>query len=1384
METQTISQPEAGYVSGALTAWSKVLTAKPSLPFVETFHGAYLDVDVSGSTDLTQRLSRTDPRGGDKIHDVLTGFFTRMIEVVERWGGTVMAFEGDSLSVGWLWSPDAPEDSKLAAACACAVELNTSLGNWEVADRVYKLRMAIGVGGIDLIHIGEWAERTYLMPSGPAVEECKALCVRADAGEVMISSTAAFQLGGDVTVDHRPDGTVRLVDFPAPPTKVAPAPAAAAGLDVGPYLPSVLRRRLSSSLAGWVGEMRTVTVAFIRCSPAQGALDLPRCNQTAVAVKAAVARQAGEVLRLGVEDRTLVVLAVFGLPGQAHEDDAPRAVSAVEDLRKALEDEDFTVSCGLATGKAFCGPVGPERRRDYTVLGPAVNVAARLGAVAAGRSLADDATFEASRRTIHFDGPWPFSLAGIRRSVQAHIPLKRIPPQFVEGEVSLHGREDALETLLHLAQERRATAPALCVVEGEPGVGKSALIATMTRVLRASGGEVLVGSADATDPKSPYLALRPILKSCLFGEQTEGDREAAQDTVRKRLQDILGDAEKAPLLNEIFDLRFAKTRLTASLPEAVRAENTQAMLAAILAHALDRPGHCLVIEDVHWMDDRSWGVLARVAQANPPGLVLLSSRSRDDLARVQDKLDTLELKHDMISLSRLSETSAKALAEDLLEVGEVQKSAMAQAVAGTSDGNPLFVHELCLLLNGQLRSGASPVAVLEAAQGRGGVALPHILSATIQTRLDTLDPDDQMLLKWASVLGLSFDLNFLRRLPMVRDASLDLDAALARISDQRLLSLREGRGTTLAFRHQVIRDLVYDGLLSDQRAAAHVACAQAFEGEPSSQGVETLPVILSHWRNAGRADKVISYLDQVAALRLRQYDSTGAKELLDEFFGLLDAHPSAAINPEHLATAHLMHARACGQLGLMALAEASYTTGLSLAGYPLPVGKPGLVVALLRQVARQTKHRLRGGRDGTVERLGSFEASTAQARLTHQAALAYESLTRIYYFSGRKPHLLHAALSAANLAGSLGQATPALAVNYASLGAICGVIPWRSQADHYLGRAAELAQAFDEPSTIARVSLLSGLYATSTAKWEQARAHYETGLEMAHNLGDTRLWCENAVGLETISGPWLLTATFQGHRPWAKLVDAAFEFGQSYDDMQVLACALLGRIRGNRVLGEVEKVRADLALLSHLVRDESNELESIHRVEGCAHLSADAIDRGDLGAADQWLELGMSHLKDTTSGMKSRTLPALTLAFDCCLRMVAADPAGAASKPYGAHGTEVVRKLKVFSKSYPIGQPDLHRALGDMAMIAGKPRQAQDAWSKAVAAADTLQMPLAGLIARERLVMAQTSAEAHQSRPDLLTAALEAARVPRPEITPEILSSDQVTPPMPGLQLS
>ena len=105
-----------------------------------------------------------------------------------------------------------------------------------------------------------------------------------------------------------------------------------------------------------------------------------------------ITRFHGDLLRITAFEGGLQGLAVFGLPGNAHKDDPRRASLTAFELQADISRLGLNVSIGAATGDAFCGAIGTDRRAEYTVLGEAVNRAARLAAIAAGRTLADGST--------------------------------------------------------------------------------------------------------------------------------------------------------------------------------------------------------------------------------------------------------------------------------------------------------------------------------------------------------------------------------------------------------------------------------------------------------------------------------------------------------------------------------------------------------------------------------------------------------------------------------------------------------------------------------------------------------------------------------------------------------------------------------------------------------------------------------------------------------------------------------------------------------------------------------------------------------------------------------------------------------------------------------
>lgn len=170
------------------------------------------------------------------------------------------------------------------------------------------------------------------------------------------------------------------------------------------YIPRAVIRLLDAGLSGHLAEMREVSILFVRFDnfpldanqlrgSTQAAVD--RGNALMLHVQECVYKWEGSVNKFIVDDKGLLVLCVFGLPPMKHADDAKRATGAARLLVHSTPDvmskllpaatssvASITCSVGVSTGHVFCGVTGASTRREYTVLGRTVNLAARLMTVA------------------------------------------------------------------------------------------------------------------------------------------------------------------------------------------------------------------------------------------------------------------------------------------------------------------------------------------------------------------------------------------------------------------------------------------------------------------------------------------------------------------------------------------------------------------------------------------------------------------------------------------------------------------------------------------------------------------------------------------------------------------------------------------------------------------------------------------------------------------------------------------------------------------------------------------------------------------------------------------------------------------------------------------
>ena len=247
------------------------------------------------------------------------------------------------------------------------------------------------------------------------------------------------------------------------------------------FIPAAIRDRLDAGQTAWLAELRRLTVLFINLPPTD--LDRPdalaQAQETIKAVQVCLYGHEGSLNKLSVDDKGTMVVAAMGLPPLAHRDDARRGIQAAIAIREGLEALGVECSIGVATGRVYCGEVGNARRREYTIIGRVVNLAARLMQAAGEHHevLCDEETARASKGCFRFEPLPPRRLKNIEGLVPIFRPLDEIAD--CRGPRTTIGRQFERATLLARLDALRAGQGGVVVLEGEPGIGKSQLIADL-----------------------------------------------------------------------------------------------------------------------------------------------------------------------------------------------------------------------------------------------------------------------------------------------------------------------------------------------------------------------------------------------------------------------------------------------------------------------------------------------------------------------------------------------------------------------------------------------------------------------------------------------------------------------------------------------------------------------------------------------------------------------------------------------------------------------------------------------------------------------------------------------------------------------------------------
>jgi class 3 adenylate cyclase/predicted ATPase len=556
------------------------------------------------------------------------------------------------------------------------------------------------------------------------------------------------------------------------------------------------------------------------------------------------------------------ILTYFGWP-EAHEADAERAVRAALAVIDAVAQtpvstEPLQVRIGIATGLVVVGePIGEGQARQQTAIGETPNLAARLQGLAAPNSLVIDAvTHRQIGGLFDYQELGSVTLKGLTKPVPAWQVLRpsSVASRFeaLRGSAltRLIGRGEEIDLLLRRWERASAGDGQIVLISGEPGIGKSRIVAELGERLRA---EPHLRPRYFCSPYHQDSALYPFIEQLARAAGFAPDDAAAAKL--EKLEACLARAappgDDVALLADLMSLPALERHPPPNLsPQREKARTLEALMRQVEGLAREQP-IIMVIEDAHWIDPTSRELLDLCIERvrNLPVLLIVTFRPDFQPPWIGQPQVSL------LALNRLDRRDRAALAAQIAGGKPLPDQVVAE-IADRTDGVPLFVEELTksVLESGLLREEGDRY-VLDRTLPQ--LAIPSSLHASLMARLDRLAPV-RLVAQTGAAIGREFTYSLLRAVSSLPEG--ELQAALAGlVASELVYQLGTPPEALYSFKHALVQDAAHGSLLRATRQQLHARIAEALETR-SPEMIESQPELLAqHYAEAGLVEESVRY---------------------------------------------------------------------------------------------------------------------------------------------------------------------------------------------------------------------------------------------------------------------------------------------------------------------------------------------------------------------------------------------------------------------------------------------------------------------------------------------------------------------------------------------
>jgi len=592
------------------------------------------------------------------------------------------------------------------------------------------------------------------------------------------------------------------------------------------------------------------------------------------------------------------IMALFGVP-VAHEDDAVRAIRAAREIHdlvtgmspscEAKYQIPLNMHTGINTGLMITGEKKIGKGR-HGLTGDTINLAKRLTGLAGPDEIViGSTTQQAAVNHFVFESRTPATVKGKQVPLQTFRVISTIEePKTIRRlhgvRADLVGRDKELERLNEAVKDLLAGKGSIIGIYGDAGTGKSRLIEDFKTSMDDRPIRWLEGHAY---PYAQNISFFPLIDLC--SREFKINESDPPEVVRKKLATgisrLVDDTRTVlPFISPLYAVDATDAKALNPQFWKLKLQDATRDILTTLAHI----GPTIIcLEDLHWADP-SFMEMLRGILSGFTCPVLFICVYRPDIRLFVESAPSLQgLTYDEIHIKELSPPDTRKMILSALDAEEIPHELHHLLVDKTA-GNPFFLEEM---VNSLIEAN-----VLVTNQGRwrlisrdSATDFSVSIHGVIASRLDRLDPQSKQVIKEAAVIGRTFYRMIIQRISTIKN---DFRACLANLERLDLIKARPRElDLEYIFKHALTQEVVYKGVLKDERRTIHERIGQVMEVLFEQRLAEFYETLAYHFSRGKSPLKAVDYLIKSGEKSLQRYAVEEAHQHFQQALDIIDSLP-------------------------------------------------------------------------------------------------------------------------------------------------------------------------------------------------------------------------------------------------------------------------------------------------------------------------------------------------------------------------------------------------------------------------------------------------------------------------------------------------------------